>query len=262
MQRHRSITKIFLAISALLFAVAITPFCMAQNQPAPQAYLVSAVKVKPGMMDQYRELMKNETLPAFKKAGGREWHTWVVQTLGEAGEVWTFRPISNLKELDEPSFLTRALGEAGARALIAKRAQLVVSARTFLATTVPDLSVQPKSEVKLGVGVINTVTPGRVPEFMKWLKENALVANAKTNSRGVATFVQALGGNPNTVHVSVFFDNFDEIGKFVQAYNKAIADLKLQGNAPVGVVSNVEFGVYRFVSELSITPAPATAASK
>lgn len=262
MPRHRSITKLLLAFGALLIAVAITPFCLAQNQPVPQTYLVSAVKVKPGMMDQFRELLKNETLPAFKKAGGKEWHTWVVQTLGESGEVWTFRPVASMKELDEPSFLTRALGEAGARALVAKRAQLIVSARTFLATTVPDMSVQPKGEMKLCIGVINTVTPGRLPEFMKWLKENALVANAKTSSKGVATFVQALGGNPNTVHVAVYFDNFDEMGKFAQAYGKAIADLKLQGNAPIGAVSNVEFGVYRFIAELSITPAPATAASK
>lgn len=263
MQSYRSITKVFLAISALLLAVAITPFCFAQTPaPTPQTYMVSVVKVKPGMMDQYRELMKNETLPAFKKAGGKEWQTWTVQTLGEAGEVWTFRPVGSLKELDEPNFLTKALGEAGARAWFAKRAQLVVSSRIFLATTVPAMSVQAKAEPKLCIGVINTITPGRMPEFMKWLKENALVANAKTNSKGVATLVQGLGGNPNTVHTAVFFDNFDEMEKFVQAYGKAIADLKLQANAAVGVVSNVEFAVYRFIPELSIMPAPASASSK
>lgn len=262
MKNHRSITNTFLTISALLLAVAITPFCFAQSQPAPQGYIVSVVKVKPGMMEQYRELLKNETLPAFKKAGGKELQTWTVQTLGEAGEVWTFRPVASLKELDEPSYLTKALGEAGARAYIVKRAQFVVSAHTFLATTVPAMSVQVKGEPKLGIGVINTIAPGRMPEFMKWLKENALVANAKTNSKGVATLVQGLGGNPNIVHTAVFFDNFDDMEKFVQAYGKAIADLKLQANAPVGVVTNVEFGVYRFNPELSLMPAPASASSK
>ncbi len=64
------------------------------------------------------------------------------------------------------------------------------------------------------------------------------------------------------LEVAVQFDNFEDMGKFVQAYGKAMADLKLQTNAPVGVESHVEFAVYRYVPELSIAPAPAKAAGQ
>ncbi|MGH9799428.1 MAG: hypothetical protein ACRD82_03610 [Blastocatellia bacterium] len=263
MQRHSSITKLFLAFSALLVAVSLTTICLAQNPaPTPQTYQVTVTQVKPGMMDQYREFLKNETLAAFKKAGGKEFHTWVVQTFGEGGEVWTYRPIENLKQLDEPGYLVKALGEAGVKAWNAKRAQLVSHTRSFLISTVPALSVLPKGEPKICIGVRATITPGRMPEYMKWLKENALAANAKTNSKGVYTNVVGLGGNPNEVQVAVLFDNFEDMGNFVQAYGKVMTDLKLQANAPIGVVANTEFAVYRFVPELSLLPAPAKAASK
>ncbi|MEK7830806.1 MAG: hypothetical protein AAB401_06960 [Acidobacteriota bacterium] len=124
------------------------------------------------------------------------------------------------------------------------------------------MSVPRQGEPKLSIGLVTNIAPGRTAEFYKWLKENALVANAKTNSKGVSTFVEGLGGNPNAVHVAVSFDNFEGIGNFVQAYGKAMADLKLQSGSPVGVESQVEFAVYRYIPELSLSPAPAKTAGK
>ncbi|MBS1790210.1 MAG: hypothetical protein JST85_20970 [Acidobacteria bacterium] len=263
MRRHYSIAKLCLALSALLLAVSLTPFCFAQNPaPTPQIYQVTVTQVKPGMMDQYREFLKNETLAAFKKAEGKEFQTWLVQTLGEGGEVWTYRPIANLEALDEPNFLIKALGETGVKTWNAKRAQLVSHTRSFLISTVPALTVPPKGEAKICIGVRATITPGRVAEYMKWLKENALPAAAKTDAKGIYTNSVGLGGNPNEVQVAVLFDNFKDMGNFVAAYGKAMADLKLQTNAPVGVVAQTEFAVYRFAPELSLLPAPAKTASR
>lgn len=262
MQRHRLTTKLFPVFGALLLAVSLTPFCMAQTTaPTPQVFQVTVVRVKPEMDAGYREFTK-ETLAAYKKGGGTMWETWTTATLGESFEYWFFRPVENLKQFDQPGPVVKALGEEGTRAWAAKRSRMIVSARTFLVSTLPALSVPRQGDPKLGIGVITNIAPGRTAEFYKWLKENALVANAKTKSKGVSTFVQGLGGNPNVVHVSVFFDSFEDIGNFVQAYGKAVADLKLQPGSPVGVESQVEFGVYRYIPELSLRPAPATATGK
>lgn len=263
MQKHHATTKLFLAFGTLLLTFSLTPFCLAQNQAPPsQLYWVTVTQVKPGLMQQYQEFLKNETLPAFKKAGGKQFGTWIVQNFGPGGEVWTFRPVENFKQLDEPNFLVKAVGEAGARAWAAKRAPMIINSRSFLASTAPELSVPLKGEPKLALAVTTAITPGRVAEYAKHLKENALAANAKTNSKGVATFVEGLGGNPNVVHVAVYFDNFEDIGNFVQAYGKAIAELKLQANPPIGVQQHIEFGVYRYVPELSIRPTPAKPAGQ
>jgi hypothetical protein len=128
---------------------------------------VTVTQVKPGIGSQYQEFIKNETLPAFKKAGGKEWQTYVVQIFGEGGEYWTLRPVENLKQFDEPNFITKALGEAGARAWNAKRAQLIVSSRSFLITSRPELSspLSPTETVKIGVGARVSVAPARAAEY-------------------------------------------------------------------------------------------------
>jgi len=262
MQRHRSITNIFLAFGALLLAVSLTPFCLAQTTPpASQVFQIIVTRVKPEMVTEYNEFLK-ETLAAFKKGGGKQWETWTTDTLGEYYEYWVIRPVENLKQFDQPGPVVKALGGDGTRAWFAKWNRMVVSTRSFLVTTLPALSVSMKGEPKLCIGVITNTAPGRTAEFYKWLKENALVANAKTNSKGVSTFVEGFGGNPSAVHVAVFFDNFEDIGNFVPAYGKAMADLKLQPSSPVGVESHAEFAVYRYIPELSLSAAPAKPAEK
>ena len=249
--------KLFTILGALLLAVSLTPLCQAQNQvaaPASRTYRVTVTQVKTGMMEQYQQFLKTQTLAAYKKAGGKEWQTWVVESFGTLGEIWTFRPVEDLQQFDEPNFLTKALGEAGARAWNAKRAQMVVSTRSFLISTAPALSLPPKSEPKICIGVRVSVTPGRIAEYAKWLKENGLLASSKTNAKGVFVNAVGLGGDPNEVMVAVLFDNFADLAKFPDAYGKAMTDLKLQINPPVGVVTHTEFAVYRYLPELSLTP--------
>jgi hypothetical protein len=69
MQRHRSITKFFLAFSALLLTVTLAASSFAQETPKPQLSRVLVTQVKPEMWDQFLEFYKNETLPALKKGG-------------------------------------------------------------------------------------------------------------------------------------------------------------------------------------------------
>ena len=93
MQRHRSITTLFLTFGTLLLAVSLTQFCLAQNAPpASQIFRVSVVRVKPEMDAEYREFVKNETLAAYKKGGGTFLQTGMGTTLGEATVYVSFTP--------------------------------------------------------------------------------------------------------------------------------------------------------------------------
>lgn len=264
MKRHNIFTKLFLTFGALLLASALTPFCLAQTPaPTPQTYWVTVTQIKPGLATQYREFIKNETLPAFKKAGGKEWQTYVVAAFGAAGEFWTLRPVENLKQFDEPNFIIKALGEAGARAWDAKRAQMTVSSRSFLISSRPELSSPPPvtETVKIGVGARVSVAPARAAEYEKGLKENLLPLLKKTNAKGLYINRVGLGGNPNEYLVFVPFDSFEELGKFAAARNKAAAELKTPP-AVAGLVLDEQWAVYRFVPELSIAPPPQKTASK
>jgi hypothetical protein len=268
MQRHRSITKLFLALSAVLLTAALAPSTFAQNQPsspapaAQQVYWVTVTKVKPEMANEYVEFLKNETLPAYKKGGGKAWATWTTTILGEGGEYWLVRPLDSLKQFDEPSFLVKALGEAGTQAWAAKRAKLIVSSRSFLITARPDLSVAPKTNEapKIGVGARTSVTPGRDADYVKGLKELVSVVG-KTNAKGVLVSKVGLGGDPNEYIALVLFDSFADIEAFFQSFVKAAAEAKL-APAAAGVAAHTEWAVYRYVPELSIQPPPMKAENK
>ena len=107
MTRRISKAHFFLTVSVLLLAATLAPSSFAQNQPtaqtpaAPQFYWVTVTRVKPEMVNEYRELLKNETLPAFKKAGGKVWATWTTAVFGEGGAFWSIRPIDSLKQFAE-----------------------------------------------------------------------------------------------------------------------------------------------------------------
>lgn len=268
MQAHRLTTKLFLAFGALLLTAALAPSTFAQSQPGAQApaaqqvYWVTVTKVKPEMANEYVEFQKNETLPAYKKGGGKAWATWTTTILGEGGEYWLVRPLDSLKQFDEPSFLVKALGEAGTQAWAAKRAKMIVSSRSFLITARPDLSVAPKTNEapKLGVGVRTSITPGRDAEYVKGLKEVVSVVG-KTNAKGVLVSKVGLGGDPNEYIALVLFDTFADIEAFFGAFGKAAAEGKLPPPVP-GLAAHTEWAVYRYVPELSIQPPPMKAENK
>lgn len=269
MTRRISTAHFFLAVSVLLLAATLAPSSFAQNQPtaqtpaAPQAYWVMVTHVKPEMVNEYREFLKNETLPAFKKAGGKEWATWMTAIFGEGGVFWTIRPIDSLKQFDEPNFIVKALGEAGAQAWAAKRGRMIISSRSFMITARPDLGIAPKTNEapKVGVGGRHSVTLGRTAEYEKWLKESLLPALEKTNVKGLYVSRVGLGGDPNEYILLSLFDSFADLEKHIRSIEKAAAEAKL-GPEPAGIVTHIERAVFRYIPELSLAPAAQKAENK
>src|SRR5262245_4998512 len=221
-------------------------------------------RVNHEMVKENRKFQKNETLPAFKKAGGKEWATWTTDIFGEGGEFWSIRPIDSLKQFDEPSFLVKALGgEASAQAWAAKRGRMIMSSRSFLITARPDLGIAPKTNEapKVGVRTRSIVTPGRTAEHEKWLKENLLPVLGKTNVKGFYVSRVGLGGDPNEYISLSLFDSFADLEKFPAAIEKAAAEAK-QGPEPAGILIYTERAVFRYVPELSLAPAAQNAENK
>ncbi|MCI0392803.1 MAG: hypothetical protein MOB07_29075 [Acidobacteria bacterium] len=269
MKRRNSKSHFFLAVSALLLAATLAPSSFAQNQPAAQtpaaqqSYWVTETHVKLEMVNEYREFLKSETLPAFKKAGGKVWATWTTAVFGEGGVFWTIRPIDSLKQFDEPNFIVKALGEAGAQAWIAKRGRMIISSRSFMITARPDLGIARKTNEapKIGVGARNSITPGRTAEYEKGLKENLLPVIGKTNVKGFLVSKVGLGGDPNEYLALALFDSFADLEKFRAVFEKAAAEAKL-GPPPAGILTHTEWAVFRYVPELSLAPVVQKAENK
>lgn len=256
--KRQLITRLGAASVALLFA--LTSFAYAQNPPVRQSYQVTTVQVKPGMGSEYVDYLKNEANPAMQKGGVKQRAVWQTATFGEGGEYVFLTPIESLAQFDNPNPAVKALGQEGAAALWAKRQRLVSSSRQVQITARPDLGLAPKADYayKLGVSANVSVTPGRTDEYEKYVKALSATA-AKTNAKGVLVGKAGLGGDPNSYRVMVLFDNWADLEKYQTARAKAAAETKLTPPA-AGVVAHTEWRVYRYVPELSITPAPQRAA--
>jgi len=103
--------------SVLLLAAMFAFFSFAQNKPTPkaaasqtpQSYAITVVHVQPSMSTEFQDLMKNEVIPANRKAGVDRLYIFRTAIFGEAGIVLIIRPIKDLAEFDSPSPTSKRL---------------------------------------------------------------------------------------------------------------------------------------------------------
>ncbi len=270
MQRHRSITKLLLAFSALLLALTLNPFAFGQTKapakPAEQApaqrqfISIQILHIKPGMGAEWREFRKNVTLPMLQKAGTKEQRLWSSAIFGEGNTYLIITPIESLAAYDNPSPAVRALGQEGAAAYQAKAARFIESSHTIAIETRPDLSIQPGDQPKFMALTENIIENGYNTEYENFVKTKVLPMMKKAGYKGYRVSRVIYGGNLNLYRSAALFDSWEELGKYREALSKEIAATKFSSKG-VGIVSR-ENAVFRFVPELSIVPAPVKVANK
>lgn len=116
--------------------------------PAPSGsvrkmFRVVRTTVRNGMDDQYLAIMKNEYLPALKKAGVTSFLVRRVEWGGSRNVFTLLGRHDKFAELDEGSRLAKGIGAEGAAKLLAKLRQTITNADYSLYTYVPGSSYQP-----------------------------------------------------------------------------------------------------------------------
>jgi len=209
------------------------------------------MQIKPGMGLEFENYLKMELIPVFKKAGMKQLGAWKTKEFGVDDRYIFTWPIASLAEFDGPDPFEKALGIDGQVVLMSNIKRCVANARTFMLMERPDLGIAPKPDYafKMGVMVTLSVAPGRTEEFEKNTK--ALVAViGKTNAKAVLAGKTALGGNPNDYYMFIAFDSFADLGNFVPALAKVMAEAKLVPET--GIVVHQELATYHMAPELSI----------
>ncbi len=254
------------AFALLLLGIAQLSPSLAQNPtPTPQAgpppsqwLVITQVIVKPEMMLEFQNFMKNTTNPALKK-GGLKWrHVW--QSTNYAGDAFEFvivAPMEKFAEFDGPNPLEKALGSQGFADWSAKAGSLVKGVHRYIIRTRPDLGVMGKASVpKLAVVSSIHVANGRNQEFENYIKNDYAPVMAK----GGATYLVSqtiFGGDANEYTTLTMRDSFAEIDKGpvpIQVLGAEGAQALFQ-KLPAGAVTHIERSIVRFVPELSIMPA-------
>ena len=262
----RLFSLVTIAIAMLLSAACSTPNATASNsnqatpavatdQAPRQRYWVSVVQVKPGQGDAWQEFYKKETLPAYEKAGYKQVSVFTTATFGEAGEYVTIRPMESLKQFDEPNFVIKALGESGAKAFFAKRAQLMTSNHIFMMESRPDLSIPlPQNQTpKLAFVFRQRIAPGRSADFESYVKNDALPLIKKAAPKAYLVTKVGAGGDPEEYHTVTLADSFADYERWTDALQKEGYANKV-ATKRAGIVLHRELAVYRYLPELSISP--------
>ena len=111
----------------------------------PALVVVQDFQVAPGKGAEFTSAMTSDWIPAYKKAGVKDFWVYAVNFGAPGGLIGTVRPIAKYAELDEPGGL---LGKAG---LTPDQIQQMVARRAALASVVENTIVRYVPELSFGM---------------------------------------------------------------------------------------------------------------
>ena len=252
------VTALLLGAAQLNPSLAQNPTPTPQAAPASQWLTITQVSVKPEMMVEFQNFMKNTTNPALKK-GGLKWRE-VWQSTNYAGDAFEFvivAPFDKFAEFDGPSPIEKALGSQGFADWSAKAGSLVKSVHRYIIRTRPDLSNMGKRTGPPKLAVVSSihVAINRNADFENYTKNDYMPVMARNG----ATYLVSqtiFGGDANEYVTLTMRDSFAEIDKGpvpIQVLGMEEAQ-KLFQKLPAGTVTLIERSIVKFVPELSIMP--------
>lgn len=227
----------------------------AQQEPPPQRISVTTTQVKPDMLTTWQDLIRNEAVPALKKAGIPWRHVYANGPLGGQGFTFvTVTPIVNYAQYDQPAPLQRALGVDGVAKYNAKLRPTIVSTYTVIQTLIQNASLQSYSSTPPSLARVATMQllPGKAQEFAAITTSEFLPALKKAGVTDYLVFATSYGG-PNTqrtiVTMHANYAELDTPPALVKALGAEAAQTLNQKRG--ALVASTEATVLRFVPELS-----------
>lgn len=150
-------------IVPMLTLLALAPSALPQENQATKPVLMRTYKVKPGHVVTFEDVIKKYSA-AFRKSGREFYMVW----RGMAGDVYEYNTITDFKGLemfDEPSILTRELGERTSILLSTQLAQAVDGVTQRIWHLHPDQSILGADKFKYAeaafVGVSSLTAQGQ-----------------------------------------------------------------------------------------------------
>lgn len=264
--------KICCIVTLMLSLLAATAF--AQNGASGKSFVQSANEerlftvavytAKPEMWSESLRFIKDEVFPASIKGGRKHMEVWT-SVYGQSYEAWFTLPLENFAALDKSDeTLLKGLGSREAVAAFWNKAHsLNTSVRQFVIRVRPDLSYIKPNAPTPRLAYFNTVEVayGRRSEYDQWVKAEVLPNQRKAGDYGqLRALIHGTGAAFSSLTIEPY-ENFAALDK-PSGTEKALgreAMAKVQAKMQ-GVVTRIERRVLLFRPDLSILPAPSTAA--
>jgi hypothetical protein len=223
----------------------------AQQTGAPQTWLrIDTVQVKPELWNEYREIERDEVIPAMRKAGVRSRAAWRTAEFGSTYELVLVRPVPDFGQYDSGDSFS-ALPPREAERLRERLRRCLISRDSAAILQRSDLSV---GETGRPFAVVTTLTvaPGRGEDYEAFLRETL----PEVRKAGVVFSVyQRVYGQPTAWLLVQNLDSLRELaqppGGLFRAFGQEGADRRIRELG--GILTSVERKVFRFDPELSFS---------
>jgi len=238
--------------AALVLLLAILTVAAPQAQTVPeQTWLrIDTLQVRPERWTEYREIERDEVIPALRKAGVRSRAAWRTAEFGATYEVVLVRPVEDFGVYDTGDSFARALGPREAERLRERLRRCLIRRDSAAILQRSDLSV---GETGRPFAIVTTLTvaPGRNQEYEDFLRETLPTVNEAGVVFGV---YQRLFGQQTAWLLVQNIDSLRDLslpGTLERAYGAEGAGRLVERLR--GVLTSVERKVFRFDPELSFS---------
>jgi hypothetical protein len=243
-------------LTTLTIAIPSISTGQTQTPPSPEWSVITTTQIKPEFRQEY-EAVQKEITAAYKKAGVP--YRYVVQTL--LGDIWEYTaiaPLGKLAEMDGPSPLVKAVGEAGSQRILRKVGGYVQSTRRVTALAMNDISIRtPGDPGEFAHITTMRIAAGKGPEFIAFMKDDYLPAMRKADVANLWLSQPIFGGDLNErvmVRVIHKIGELDE-GPLTRKALGVEGAQKLSAKL-ARIVESTHFTVVHLRTDLSLMPAP------
>jgi hypothetical protein len=251
-------TQKFLGSAALLALILATPSTStAQTEPPPpQWQVITTVQIRPEFRAEY-EACQKEVSAAYKKAGVP--YRVVVQTLfGDLTEYTAVAPLSKFAEMDGPTPIVKALGDAGAQKLLKRMGAYMVSIHRVGMLSLDNISIRSEGDPGEYAHVMTFhLRPGKGNDFAAFMKDSYLPALRKAGVANAWMNEPVFGGDTNDRLLVMFMHKVAEIDAGPATRRALGVDgARLLGIKQSELVGSVSHMIGHIRADLSNMPAP------
>ena len=246
----------WICASALALVLALPNISKGQPQTGPQWSVITTAQIRPEFRQEF-EAAEKEISAAYKKAGVP--YRLVVQTiLGDLTEYTTIAPQSKFAEMDGPSVIERAMGEAASQKFLRRIGGYLTAAHRVTALSMDDISIQTPGDPGAFAHVTTwRLAPGKGEEFVAFMKNDYVPAMKKADVANFYVSRPVFGGDLSErvmvrpMHKLAELDAGPLITKALGTEGARQLNAK-----QAGIVESVHFVVVRLRLDLSFMPPP------
>ncbi len=249
-----------LAFAALLVGLAVW-------QVAPQAqapgglgswYTATTYSVKPGMMQEFRQLIIKENVPAAKKGGATSIQTWRFAT-GNTDRVLRITLHNSLADRDSGPAVRKGMGDVAYAAYQKKQAALVDSTNAYIGQQRLDMGWNPAGSAapKLAERYTVRVAPGHNAAYLTYVQAFLEAAKKSGHHRTAGQIV--FGALAGAYVSNTYYDNYADLAKG-RPPNRVMSPAELQAFNALTTAADITVlsrDITMYDAEMSIAP-PAT----